>query len=95
MTACWTKHISDKTVAFCGKSGWALWIVEKLQKQCLLEIVFFSCKLLILEACTHLVQKQDDGDSLKNSVVDDCVEDCPALRSLSFAKKLNHISVKI
>ena len=99
MTACWMKHISDKTaVAFCGKSGWALWVVQKLQKQCLFKIVFFFVQIFhssisrIVEACTHLVQKQDDGDSLKNSVVDDCVEDCPTLKSLSFKEK-NHISV--
>ena len=29
----------------------------------------------------HLVEKKDDGDSLKNSVVDDCVEDCPEMKS--------------
>ena len=98
MTACWTKHIFDKTAAFCGKSGWALWVVKKLKKQCLLKIVFFvqifhSSISRIVEA--HLVQKKDDGDSLENSIVDDCVEDCPTLKSLSFDKKLIHISVKI
>ena len=57
---------------------------------------FHSSISRIVEACTHLVQKQDNSDSLKNSVVDDCVEDCPILKSLLFDKKKpNYISVKI
>ena len=28
----------------------------------------------------HLVEKEDDGDPLENSVVDDRVEDCPEVK---------------
>ena len=39
----------------------------------------------------HLVEKENDGDPLKNSVVDDRVEDCPEVKLCVNCWKL-HVS---